>query len=151
MATQYDITAASVSTGWIAGTARTLIEGTTTGAQNLPEWIEYSVYNMAATGYTVVEFVTFAATGTGTAYTPKRHGTAIGTAVSTWKVNNTVEGTTPTVLWSEVFLNPFTFRLQWPLGRELLHPASTVMGIRLTPSVIPDATHPAGANLSIEE
>lgn len=151
MATQYDIYAAPVATNWVANTARTVIEGTTTSTQNLPEWCEFSVYNMAATGYTVVEFVTFAATGTGTGYTPKRHGTAIGTAVSTWKVNMTVEGTTAAVVWGEAYANPFTLRLQYPLGREFLHPASQVMGIRLTPSVIPDATHPAGANLMIEE
>lgn len=151
MATQYDIYAAPVSTGWTAGTARTVIEGTTTGTQNLPEWIDYSVYNMAASGYTLVEFVTYTATGTGTVYVPKRHGTAIGTAVSTWKTNDTVEPTVPVIVWGEAYMNPFTLRIQYPLGRELLHPSSTIMGIRLTPSVIPDATHPAGANLCIEE
>ena len=151
MATQYDIQTGQLTSGFTASTARTLIEGTTTSTQNAPEWIEYSVYNMAASGFTVVEICTYTASGTGTAYTPKRHGTASGTAVSTWKTAMTVEGTGGAVVWHDVFANPFTFRIQYPLGREFYHPASTVMGIRITPSVAPDSTHPAGASLSIEE
>jgi hypothetical protein len=106
---------------------------------------------MAATGYTIVDICTYTATGTGTAYTPKKHGQAVGTAETTAKVNMTVEGAGVAVLWSEVYANPFTFRIQYPLGRELFHAVSTVMGIRLNPSVAPDATHPAGASLMIEE
>jgi hypothetical protein len=150
VAVQFDVVAAPVSTNWVAATARTVIE-CVSGANHPPEWCEYVVFNMAATGYTTVDFVTYAATGTGTAYTPKKHGQAVGTAETTAKVNLTVEGTTPSVLWSEVYANPFTLRIQYPLGRELFHPVSTVMGIRLTPSVVPDATHPAGASLMIEE
>jgi hypothetical protein len=151
MATQYDIYAAAVSTGWTAGTARTLIEGVATANQSLPEWCDLAYGNMAATGYTIVEIVSYAASGTGTAYTPKRHGTAIGVAVSTWKVNMTVEGTTPTPIWGEVYANPFSMRIQYPLGREFLHPASGIIGLRLTSSVAPTATTPANASLMIEE
>jgi hypothetical protein len=106
---------------------------------------------MAATGYTIVDLATYTATGTGTAYTPKKHGQAVGIAETTSKVNMTVEGAGGAILWSEVYANPFTLRIQYPLGRELFHPVSTVQGIRLTTSVVPDATHPAGASLCIEE
>lgn len=150
MAVQFDIFAVPVSTGWTAATARTVIEGTS-GANHPPEWCEYVVWNMAATGYTTVDLCTYSATGTGSAYTAKRHGQAVGTAEATWKVNMTVEGTGGAIIWSEVYANPFTLRIQYPLGRELFHAVSTVMGIRLTPSVVPDATHPAGASLMIEE
>lgn len=150
MAVQYAIYAAPVTTGWVAGTARTVIEGVT-GSSVPNEWVDYAVYNMAATGYTIVDFCTYAATGTGTAYTAKRTGTGVGSVVSTWKTNMTVEGTTGTIFWSEVYANPFTLRMQLPLGRETFHNVSTVQGIRLTPSVIPDSTHPAGATLLIEE
>lgn len=150
MATQYAIYAAPVTTNWSAGTARTVIEGVT-GSSVPNEWIEYVVYNMAATGYTIVDFCTYSATGTGSAYTAKRAGTGVGTAISTWKVNMTVEGTGGAIVWSEVYANPFTLRMQYPLGREFFHSTSTVQGIRLTTSVVPDSTHPAGATLLIEE
>jgi hypothetical protein len=150
VAVQFDVVAATVSTGWAAGTARTVLE-LTSGANHPPEWCEYSISNMAASGYTVVEFCTYAATGTGTTYTPKKHGQAVGTAEATAKVNMTVEGSTASVLWAETYANPFTLRIQYPLGRELFHPVSTVMGIRLTPSVVPDATHPSITSLTFEE
>jgi hypothetical protein len=150
MAVQFDIFAVPLSTGWTAATARTVIEAVS-GANHPPEWAEYVVYNMAASGYTIVDLCTYSATGTGTAYTPKKHGQAVGVAETTAKVNMTVEGAGGAIVWSEVYANPFTLRIQYPLGRELFHPVSSVMGIRLTPSVVPDATHPAGACLMIEE
>lgn len=150
MAVQFDILAAAVSTGWTAGTARTVIE-LATGANHPPEWCEYSVSNMAASGFTTVEFCTYTASGTGTAYTPKKHGQAVGTAETTAKVNMTVEGAGSAVLWGEQYANPFTIRIQYPFGRELFEAVSAFMGIRLTPSVVPDATHPSTNSLMIEE
>jgi len=151
MAAQFDITSGALTSGFTAATARTLIEGVTDANGPPPEWIDYHVYNIAASGFTVVEFVTYAATGTGSAYTPKRHGQSVGVARSTWKTAMTVEGSTPVVLWHETYLNPFSLRIQYPLGRELFHAVSTVQGLRVTPSVVPDATHPCGASLTIEE
>lgn len=150
MAVQFDIVAAAVSTGWTAGTARTVIE-IATGANHPPEWCELAIANMAASGYTVVEYCTYTATGTGTAYTPKKHGQAVGTAESTAKVNMTVEGAGAAVLWTEIYANPFSIRVQYPFGRELFEATSSFMGLRLTPSVVPDSTHPANASLMIEE
>ena len=150
MAVQFDITTGIVTSGFTASVARTVLEGVST-ANVPPEWCEYAICNQAASGYTIVEFCTYAATGTGTAYTPKRHGQAVGVAASTWKVNDTVEPTTPVVVWSEVYANPFSLRMQYPLGREFFHAVSTVQGIRVTTSVVPDATHPFIASLMIEE
>ncbi len=150
MVVQFDISSGTVTTGFTASVARTMIEGVST-ANVPPEWCEYFVSNQAATGYTIVEFCTYAATGTGTVYVPKRHGQAVGVAASTWKVNDTVEPTTPVVVWAEVYANPFSLRIQYPLGREFFHAVSTVQGIRVTPSVVPDATHPLIVSLMIEE
>lgn len=150
MAVQFDVYAAPITTNWTAGTARTVIE-LVSGANHPPEWCEYVVYNMAATGYTIIDLATYTATGTGTAYTLKKHGQAVGVAEATAKVNLTVEGTGGAVVWGEAYANPFTLRIQYPLGRELFHAVSTVMGIRLTTSAVPDATHPAGASLMLEE
>ena len=147
MATQYNISTGS--TALVAATAKTVIEGSST-ANVPPEWISVEIMFDGTTASAVpvrVDFCTFTATGTGTGYTPKRLGQAVGTAASTWKINDTVEPSTPTILFS--WLIPPTSGLwyQWPLGRELFHPVSTVQGIRLTA--------PAGVNaivnLNIEE
>jgi hypothetical protein len=150
MAVQFDIVAASLTTGWTAGTARTVIEGSA-GANHPPEWCDFHVSCMAATGYTIVDLCTYTATGTGSAYTAKRHGQAVGNAESTWKVNMTAEGAGGAVLYGRMYANPFSLDISYPLGRELFHAVSTVMGLRVTPSVVPDATHPLLASLMIEE
>jgi hypothetical protein len=67
----------------------------------------------------LVELVSNTASGTGSSYTPKKFGQAVGTALSTTKINDTVEPSTPTVVmgWELVFpAGPFSY--QWPLGRE---------------------------------
>lgn len=117
-----------------AATAKTVVVGTTTA--NTPcEWIACDITFDGVTSTAVpvlAEFVTYATSGTGTSTTPGRLGQAIGAAQTTWKVNNTVEPTTPVVLFS--WLIPPTSGLwyQWPLGRELFHNVSTNMGVRLT-------------------
>src|SRR6476661_8713654 len=126
MSTQYVITTGSVAL--TAATAKTVIEGTST-ANVPPEWISYDITfdGVTATAVPVrVDFCTFAATGTGTAYTPKRLGQAVGTAQSTWKINDTVEPTTPTILYSLIVPPTSGVQYVWPLGRELFHPVSTV-------------------------
>ena len=151
MTVQYVITTATTSatTALTAATAKTMIEVTTTA--NVPcEWISCEIMfdGVTATAVPVkVDFCTYAATGTGTAYTPKRLGQAVGTSQSTVKVNDTVEPTTPTLLFSWLVPPTSGIWYQWPLGRELFQNVSTVQGIRLTA--------PAGVNavvnLTIEE
>lgn len=147
MTVQYLIT--NGSQALTAATAKTVIEASTTA--NVPcEWIALDITFDGVTASAVpvrVDICTYAATGTGTAYTPKRLGQAVGTAQTTSKINDTVEPTTPVILMSW-FIPPTSGQLyQWPLGRELFHNVSTVQGIRLTA--------PAGVNtivnLTIEE
>lgn len=137
-------------TNLAANTAATMIE-IATGASMAPEWIELDIANMAASGFTVVSFATSTASGTGTTQTPKRVGTAVGSALSTAKVNLTVEGTGVADFWTLVYANPFTDRIQWPLGREQFQPVSTFQGVRFLSSVAGSATAPATAALVIEE
>lgn len=148
MAVQYVITTGS--TALTAATAKTMIEGTTDANGPPPEWIALDITFNGTTATAVpvtVDFCTYAATGTGTAYTPKKFGQAVGVARSTWKINDTVEPTTPVVLFSWFIPPTSGITYQWPLARELFHPISTVQGIRLTA--------PAGVNaivnLTIEE
>lgn len=128
-------------TALTAATAKTMIEVSTTA--NVPcEWISVDIMFDGVTASAVpvrVDFCTFAASGTGTGYTPKRLGQAVGTAASTVKINDTVEPTTPTVLFSWYVPPTSGIWYQWPLGRELFQNVSTVQGIRLTA--------PAGVNV----
>jgi len=97
-----------------------------------------SSYVTSATPITLlVELVSYATTGTGTTYTPKRYGQAVGTAQSTVKINDTIEPATPTVVagW-EIILPGGPFSYQWPLGREYLLTTSSVNGIRCTASAV---------------
>lgn len=148
MAVQYVIHTGSVALA--AATAKTILEGVTDASGPPPEWIALNVSFDSVNASAVpvlLEFTTYAATGTGTATTPRRLGAAQGVARSTWKVNDTVEPTTPTV-FDSLWLPPTVpFIYQWPLGRELLHPVSTVQGIRLT---APAAVN-ARVSLTIEE
>jgi general stress protein CsbA len=142
-------TISSGSTALVAATATTLIEGI--ASANVPgEWIACEVTFNGVTPTNVpvrIDFCTYTATGTGTTYTPKKTGQAVGTAVSTWKINDTVEPSTPVILFSW-FINPTAgVFYQWPLGRELFHSTSVVQGIRLT---APNAVN-AIVNLTIEE
>jgi hypothetical protein len=95
-----------------------------------------SPYLTAGTPISVlVELVSNTATGTGTGYTPKKFGQAVGTSLTTTKINDSVEPSTPTVImgWGLVFpAGPFSY--QWPLGREYFLGVSTFNAIRVTPS-----------------
>lgn len=147
MTVQYLIT--NGSQALTAATAKTLIEASTTA--NVPcEWIALDITFDGVTASAVpvrVDLCTYAATGTGTAYTPKRGGQAVGTAQTTTKINDSAEPTTPVILMSWFVPPTSGLFYQWPLGRELFHNVSTVQGIRLTA--------PAGVNaivnLTIEE
>lgn len=149
MTVQYSVTTGLTSL--TAATAKTMIE--VNPSANVPaELISMDIsssYTTSATPITLlVELVSNTGTGTGTSYTPKRYGQAVGTAQSTVKINDTVEPSTPTVIagW-EIILPGGPFSYQWPLGREYLLTTSSFNGIRLTAS----ATCSAIVNAVIEE
>lgn len=148
MAVQYIVTTSNIAL--VAATAKTVIEGVVSANGPPPEWIalELTFDSITSTAVPVrVDFCTYAATGTGTTYVPKKSGQSVGAAVSTWKINDSVEPITPIILASWWIPPTIGLFYQWPLGREVFHPISTVQGIRLTA--------PAGvnviANLMIEE
>jgi hypothetical protein len=146
MAAQYTVTTGS--TALVAATAKTVVE-LTAGANALAELIALDVSFNGTTATAVpvtVEITTFATTGTGTAFTPKRVGAA-GTAQATAKINDTVEPATQTVI-AAWFVSPTSgMSYQWPLGRELVVANSGLVGIRLTAPAIVNYL----VNLSFEE
>lgn len=147
MAVQYMITTGP--TALVAATAKTMIE-VTASANIPPEWIAFDVtFDGVTAGATPVrlDICSYTATGTGTAFTPKRFGQALGVAQSTAKINDTVEPTSPVVI-SSLYIPPTSgLSYQWPLGRELFHATSTIMGIRLTAPAAVNAI----VNLVVEE
>lgn len=147
MAVQYVITTGSVAL--TAATAKTVIE-LASNANIPPEWVAVDITfngtNAAAVPVTV-DFCTYTATGTGTSYTPKRFGQALGVSQSTAKINDTVEPAGAAVVFSW-FVSPTSgITYQWPLGRELFQATSTFMGIRLNAPAAVNAI----VNLTIEE
>lgn len=133
-----------------AATAKTAIEGVVDTSGPPPEWIALDISFDGVTASAVpvrVDLCSYAATGTGTTATPRRLGAALGVARSTWKINDTTEPTTPTIILSWWVPPTSGIFYQWPLGRELLHPTSTVMGVRLTAPAAVNCL----VNLTVEE
>jgi hypothetical protein len=131
----YTVTTGAVAL--VAATAKTVAE-VTTGAGVTNAWVGFDVTfdGVTATNVPVkVEIVSYTGASTGTAFTPLRaNGEAQNVAaVSTAKINDTVEPTTPTVrrTW---FIPPTSGVLwQFPLGREIGYmPVSSIYGIRCT-------------------
>jgi hypothetical protein len=147
MAEQYAVSNGSVAL--VAATAKTLVELTTIATMDAA-WIGFDIsFDASGTGTNVkVEIVSYAASGTGTAYTPTRLGGNQGRAsLSTAEINSTVEPTTPTVLLTWYVPLNSGFSYVWPLGRELQMSVSKVYGIRVTaPSIVN-----AACNLYFEE
>lgn len=119
----------------VANTPKTVVEvsaGATTSARIVQAAVSFDAATAAAG--IKVELVRFAATGTGTAYTPLRYNgeAQARSAVCTAKTNDTVEPTTPTTV--EAWYVPNTAGQFWqlPLGREVYLPPSTTMGLRVT-------------------
>lgn len=141
MTAQYVLNSGLVSLA--ATTAKTAME-INTGA-NTPTELIYlkvsSTYLTSATPVTLlVEIGTTTATGTGTAFTPKRIGQAVGVATATVKINNTVEpsGFTAVDSW-DLTLPGDRISEMYPYGREyFLGPISSgtsaLNAIRLTAS-----------------
>jgi hypothetical protein len=148
MTAQYSVTTGLTS---LTAAVHTAIELNTSA--NVPvELISLDVSSSYLTTATpvslLIELITNTATGTGTAYTPKKMGQAVGTSATTTKINDTVEPSTPTIIQAwELILPGGPFSYQWPLGREYFLGVSTFNAIRLTPS----ATISCITNVVIEE
>lgn len=136
MSVQFTIPSGAITL--VAATAKTAIE-LSMGANIPGEIIALDVSSSYLTAGTpidlLVELGTITATGTGTAATPKRIGSAQGTALDTAKTNDTVEpsGFSQVEAWDLVLpTGPFPY--QWPLGREFYLAISTLYAVRLTAS-----------------
>lgn len=128
-------------TALTAATAKTLVE-INTGANTPTELIKLAVSSSYITTATpislLVELGTTTATGTGTSFTPKRIGQAVGTSAATVKINDTVEptGFSAVQAW-DLTLPGDRIDYIWELGREyFLGPVtsgtSALNAIRLT-------------------
>ncbi len=122
----------------VAATPKTILE-IGQGANIPGELIQLAVSSTYVTAATpvslLVELGTATATGTGTAVTPRRIGTAQGTALDTVKVNHTAEPAGFVAFDQEVLILPGgPLPWQYPLGRELFLPVSGFFVVRLTAS-----------------
>jgi hypothetical protein len=131
------------STALVAATAKTILE--LPSPANCSPQIEELVIGCDATvvGNLLIQFGTFATTGTGTAATPQkwRGDRTIDSAITAAKIADTVEPTTFTqgtagaALYPGIAIPlPMYFPFQWPLDHEFAVPESTNFGIRLTSS-----------------
>jgi hypothetical protein len=138
MSVQYSVS--NGLTALAAATAKSIIE--INPGSSLPgELISLDVSSSYLTSGTpislLVELGVASATGTGTGFTPKRMGAAAGTALTTAKINDTVEPTSFVASFGwEIILPSGPFCYQWPLGREFYLAVSTINVIRLTASAI---------------
>jgi hypothetical protein len=135
---QYSVT--NGLTALAAATAKTLIEinpGSSIPAELVALDVSSSYLTTGTPVSLLVELGTASATGTGSSYTPKKFGQAVGTALSTVKINDTVEPTSfvVAVAW-EIVLPAGPFCYQWPLGREYFLAVSSVNAIRFTASAV---------------
>ena len=127
------------STALVAATAKTAIEigGAAAGGFVIVEMkITFNGVTASAVPVTC-DLTTFAASGTGTAYTPNKVShPSDRVAHSTAEINATVEPATQTIIDS-FFIPPTSgFVEQFPLGREKRIAASGFFGIRLTAPAI---------------
>lgn len=136
MSVQYTVTTGL--TALTASTAKTLVEmnpDSSTPAELIALTVSSSYLTTATPASLVIELGVATATGTGTSFTPKRAGSATGTADTTVKINDTVEPTSFTAyhVW-DLVLPGDRLDYQWPLGREFMLNVSTINCIRLTAS-----------------
>lgn len=137
MARDYSVTNGAVALA--AAIAKTIIEiacGATVSADLVQASVSFDA-SAAAAGI-VVELVRFTATGTGTGYTPLKYNDSaqMMASIVTAKINDTVEPTTPTIIESYFVPNTAGQFWQLPLGRELVIPPSTLLGLRITSAAI---------------
>lgn len=134
MATQYAVCTGSIPlTATVRRTAIELPSSATMGITIIG--LELSFSHTTA-GSVVVEWGTYATTGTATTVTPLKYGTGQGVAAitGTVKVNNTVEPATPVygTLPNWVIPLPGMYSVLYPGGREFFQPASVNRMLSLT-------------------
>lgn len=134
MAQQFTVTTGLTSLS--AATARTLIEirpNANTSGELIALTVSSSYLTTATPIGLQVELGTAGSGGTGSAATPKRVGTAVGTAASAASINDTIEpGTFVAAHAWDLVLPGDRLDYLWPLGREFMLSVSTVNCIRLT-------------------
>lgn len=146
MANQFHLSTGA--TTMVANTAKTVIEMPTGSTMDmLVIGAEFSSMATAA-GTLIVEFCTFATTGTGTTATPARWGLGpVAAIMGTCKINDTVEPATVTPVYSLVIPLPGMYSVREPYGREFYQPVSTNRCIRLTSSL----ASPTRTNIVFEQ
>jgi hypothetical protein len=134
VATQYTVPSGTVAL--VAATAKVVVElpaASTIGLTLIGLDVTLSA---TALGSCVVEWMTYATTGTGTTVTPSKLGTGQGAAAltGTVKVNHsTAPGTLASGgLPSWILPLPGMYSMAYPLGREMFWPVSTLRCLRLT-------------------
>jgi hypothetical protein len=154
MATQYSISTGAMT--YVATTAKTAIEIPSSATAGITVIGMELCFGMAAASSALVEWGTWATTGTGTTVTPLKYGTGQGVALNagTVKVNNTVEpasftvGTLPT--WRIPL--PGMYSILYPLGREFFQPASVNRALRITMAAVGTAPgNEVRVNLYVEQ
>jgi hypothetical protein len=137
MATQYTVPTGAVSL--VAATAKVVLELPSAATIGLVVIGIDVTLSATAIGTCVVEWMSYATTGTGTTVTPSKLGIDQGPAAitGTVKINHTVApgtlaaGTLP----SWVLPLPGMYSIASPVGREFFWPASTLRCLRLTSSL----------------
>jgi hypothetical protein len=135
---QFVLHSGSVALSTTAKTVAAVLLGATVAAE-LTELI-ISTDATITTGQYLFEIVTYTTDGTGTAGTIIKDGISQGSTTATAKTNYTAEPsgtvTTRRQLWVPA-QNAVQF--EWPLGRGLFIPVSTLFGVRATaPSGTPN-------------
>lgn len=134
MAAQYLITTPAAAL--VAATAKTIVELVTSSTDDFTViGLEVS-FSATAAGSCVVEWGTFATTGTGTTITAAKYGTNQSRAadLGTIKVVDTVEPATFVrgILPAWIVPLPGMYSILFPQGREFYRPASVNSGLRFT-------------------
>lgn len=149
MATQYSVSTGAIAL--VAATAKTVIEIPTGATAPLTVIAMEMSFSITTAGSCVVEWGTYATTGTGTTVTAMKYGMDQGPAaiLGTVKVADTVEpatfarGTLPH--W--IVPLPGMYSAFSPYARELYQPLSTLRAIRCTSTVAGNVS----VNLVIEQ
>jgi hypothetical protein len=149
MSEQYVVNTGTAAVALAAATAKTVIELTTSATvDNSLIGFDISFDGASSTAVPVrIDLCSYAATGTGTAATPTLMGPAGRGSVTTAKVNDSVEPTTPAIIASFLVSPTAGFSYQWPLGREVDMGVSKVYGLRATAPAAVNCV----ANLYFEE
>jgi hypothetical protein len=134
MATQYVVPTGTVTL--VAATAKVVVELPSSATYGLSLIGLDVTLSATALGTCIVEWMTYATTGTGTTVTPLKLGTGQGPVAltGTVKVNHSAApGTLASGgLPSWILPLPGMYSMAMPLGREMFWPVSTLRCLRLT-------------------